>query len=1238
VRAVALVMPNSGIEGHDEGALREIFSGRFDIVRELGRGGMGVVYEARDLKNDGRPCALKVLRRPCEGGRRLIRFKREFRTAQRLSNPSCVRVFELGYTAPLWWFTMELLPHGSLAQKIAEGPLPLGQTMVMAHQVLCALDHVHSFDIVHRDLKPANVLLAAEDLSAVRIADFGVAQVAGLDDELGVTAVVGSPAYLALEVVERGATDPRADLYALGVTMREALTGRPPESFQRRNARGDDAASEPKREHVPEDLPAEVRRILSRLLAPDPDDRYRTAAEVIWDIEASGSLPGPPRRSLPLVSRPYLAAPRLVGRGGEFEAGSRALEESLFSSQARTPLVLSISGVAGSGKSRLVRALAQDVQATGVLVALGECREEVGTPYRELNRILATLASAAITDDTSPTITSDGLCGGPQRTNAGELEPAAPATSDPSEHTRRQVDRAVALLGSVARCQPVLVVLEDLQWLDAASLQVLTAWIRAEAVARRQGETLRAAFIVVHRPEEVSGFHDALRDLGTSTRLQMNPLGEGAVRELVGGFLGMAPDALRPLSLAIFGAEERTPLFVKQILRILLARGLLWPAGRPWSGEWVLDPETYRNVELPRTLQDAIGDRAARLSVEVQRVLGMAAVGGRRFDFAILVSALGEDRALVLECLEEASRAGFVFPSSEVESSYLFAHDRYRDAIYQNLSDVDRAGLHRAWARALLECTPRDADVAAELAHHYQLSGEHALARHYAMLAGAAAFAASAFDQAVRMYRIARGAALALGERQSAALVERQGDACMNAGLYEQAEECYSERLAHCTREERPPLLLKRAELRYRGAKERGLHTEDVLRSIEGTLEELGFPRPSSKVALHASIAANVLRLVGYGTVPHLMQKTARPAAVEMAALCSVCVLAAEVAYFFNPSFHVFYIVKAATLAARLGPGGSSSIAMAAAAFGMAQVGLERLAREFENWSEAYESDAMTAPDRAWARLLRGISAYARGDIPRAEASIRNGCRAVERSAEPLRRAFVHSVLAFLLAERGETTEATEVAHRMVNDGEVEGMSYLRFCGHSVLAVIAFLQGEYLQACDEMAACRDIEEANSDDFSRLTTELQQKTYAVLAHRDADVSDLLATAAAYQERDFSSVHVSFLTHALVSTFLSSAERGTLDAPLLRRLVQHHATEWRKIRSRFRQQRPLLLGLEGALQLVSGRRRAARASFESARTEARAMGLLGDLATIERLERVASAERSEHARPHVRRATT
>ena len=318
-----------------------LFGGRFKVLEELGRGGMGAVYRAEQLALH-REVALKLMHSYlAQAPGAAERFHREARVLAKLHHPKSVEVYDLGEADGMLFIAMEMLHGVGLDEVLHDsGPMPAPRAVAICAQVLEALEAAHNLGVVHRDLKPANIVLLAQGrgeqdaaVDRVKVLDFGLAF---LKEETGdrITRqgqTAGTPAYMAPEPCRGEEVDGRSDLYALGCTLYEMLTGAPPFGFGEDNGMETMAAHlyrPPERPSVARwdlGIPMPVEDALMRALAKLPRDRFQTAAEMREallgalappksEVRGEGKKTGRPEEQIHLP--PLIAPGKKVGIAG----------------------------------------------------------------------------------------------------------------------------------------------------------------------------------------------------------------------------------------------------------------------------------------------------------------------------------------------------------------------------------------------------------------------------------------------------------------------------------------------------------------------------------------------------------------------------------------------------------------------------------------------------------------------------------------------------------------------------------------------------------------------------------------------------------------------------------------------------------------------------------------------------------------------------------------------------------
>ena len=269
--------------------------GRYEVIRELGQGGMAIVYLAHD-PNIKRQVAVKVLPRQFTFEPQFrARFQREVEVIARLENGAIVPVYDSGEYEDQPYIVMRYMPGGTLAERLGEGPLPLKEIEPLFQRIGSALDYAHRSGVVHRDLKPGNILFDSQ--GEAFLSDFGIAKLAEASVAFtGTGGMVGTPAYMSPEqALGEKVVEGRSDIYSLGVVLFEALSGQLP--FKSDTPMG--VAIAHIQEPVPSlldrnpDLPLAYEAVIRKSLEKKPADRYQTAGELAQAIRSVGDTAAP---------------------------------------------------------------------------------------------------------------------------------------------------------------------------------------------------------------------------------------------------------------------------------------------------------------------------------------------------------------------------------------------------------------------------------------------------------------------------------------------------------------------------------------------------------------------------------------------------------------------------------------------------------------------------------------------------------------------------------------------------------------------------------------------------------------------------------------------------------------------------------------------------------------------------------------------------------------------------------
>ncbi len=286
--------------------MQESHLGRYEILEELGRGDMGIVYRAHDPLID-RYVAIKTIDlqklSDKEKDEYKARFYQEAKAAGRLNHPNIITIYDLGRKGDIAYIAMELMEGPELQNIVGDGDsLSIGQKLDVAFQVASGLAYAHEHGVVHRDIKPSNIMVLRG--LHVKIADFGIARMEAPLWRTQIDRIMGSPLYMSPEQVQSHPIGPASDLFSFGILFYQMLTGRLPFNGTSANSVFYKIVNEeaPAPSSLNSEIPEMVDRIVASCLAKKPEDRYPSARELLADLHAcrrqlspeeAGTAPGP---------------------------------------------------------------------------------------------------------------------------------------------------------------------------------------------------------------------------------------------------------------------------------------------------------------------------------------------------------------------------------------------------------------------------------------------------------------------------------------------------------------------------------------------------------------------------------------------------------------------------------------------------------------------------------------------------------------------------------------------------------------------------------------------------------------------------------------------------------------------------------------------------------------------------------------------------------------------------------
>ncbi|WP_161982008.1 serine/threonine-protein kinase [Dictyobacter alpinus] len=747
----------NGLQGHQLGS--------YVLTRLLGQGGFADVYLGEHMYLHTH-AALKVVRMQLSDEHNK-RFLTEARIIAHLDHPNIVKVHDFGVHEGTPFLVMAYAPNGSVRSIYTPGkPLPVAQIITYSMSVAEALQHAHAHGVIHRDVKPENMLLGTRD--ELLLSDFGIA-VFTHGDQRHPRDIAGTVAYMAPEQLQ-GYPCPASDQYALAIVIYEWLSGSLPFTGSRTGIAVQQVMAAPPSLHkrCPE-ITARVEKIIFKALAKDPRERFSSVLDFVSALKEALEAQYIEKSIYSAASIETVAIGRtrqrpLVGREQEYSL----LHQTLLAAErytrtpevatdyasglswvtpARSPLLV-LSGDVGIGKTRLAEEVSRDAYQRGWFILWSRAYAQEGAPYQLWTDILRQAMKQHLWFDVKkeslPTIYQPLMDLLPELALL-PLQRTEVSTSTYSDMAPLKLwDAVLAVLTDISKQGPVLIVLDDLQWADQSSCEMISY------LSRHMVE-YPVVFLATCRETSFSSFYPF--------RTQVMQL----QRELLVNVHHLA--ALTDNQIACLVEPVKEPALVQRIQYLA--------AGNPFFAEELARmvhaqerdaaQASDDRIPLTKTITELFKQRLERLTAPCLQLLRAGAILGGSFSFAAMHEMLHTadqplDEEELLTLLEEALHSGLLTEQgSGHKVTFHFWHPLFTHHIYESMFAARRSLLHKRASQTLLrEYARREEEGAALIVHHLQQGGgEPALIVRYAQMAGNRAYALFAYAEAERYYRLA---------------------------------------------------------------------------------------------------------------------------------------------------------------------------------------------------------------------------------------------------------------------------------------------------------------------------------------------------------------------------------------------------------------------------------------------------------------------------------------------------
>ena len=790
----------------DERMPNDVIADRYRIIKEEFHDSLCTVYDALDQQNNF-PVTVKVLSEDLKRDslEKLLRFRKQIDGISATGHSNLQRIYAHGEFEDREYVVTEDVERArSLVQYFREAnDIDMAVSIVL--QIASGLAAAHEKGITHQGINPARILVFQDggDGVTAKLADFGIPlllDLAGIKEEGEVVRTFG---YMSPEAtgILRKPVDERSDIYSLGIIFYQLITGCLPYDGKDMSTLVHQHIAKkpcPPRELNPA-VPPVLERVILRLMAKDPLDRYQTVSGLAADLEEYQ------RQRIEGKEIPNFEIAR-SDRAGELTYTTRLIGRREYLDTLQTLVAqgreskggfCAIHGESGVGKSRLLEELRDHILSTGGIFTAGKgYKSDVAVPYKAFIEIIETYMERL------KRLSKEERESAVKRIKenlgelAGEIVKLAPGVvefiGEPPELVAMDADKAkIRFLMTVTNFflnlgtpeAPLTIAIDDAQWADAGSMELLGR------IAEQAG-THPIVLLAVFADGDTAQDHpvrQVIKAVNDKQAVHDMPVGHFGIEEtarLISEILRENQEDVLPLAQEVQERTRGNIYFILELLRSMVDGGIV----RFEDNHYRYDLAKLRQASLPTDIVEVVIKRVNDIDEEVQRPLSYASIMGRYIDLELLARLTGLSEVFVLGALEVGIKNQFLGRDNE---SIFFVHDRIQEAFYEKVPENERKSLHRSMGEYIEEQNKDSLEpVLFELAHHFARAKIDDKTIAYSIHAGKEAQKSSASDQAIRFYEQARG----ILERQGATasddyidLLENLGSVYKTAGKFDES-------------------------------------------------------------------------------------------------------------------------------------------------------------------------------------------------------------------------------------------------------------------------------------------------------------------------------------------------------------------------------------------------------------------------------------------------------------------